>query len=378
MKPIITLTPATKAILVGALGNFVLSVMKIVAGMVGRSTALIADGVHSLSDLLTDTVVLFTYRISQIPADDNHPYGHGKVENIGSTIIGAVIITVGAGLIYESWHAIQADTQQVPTLVAAIVAGLTIVIKEGLYQYTRLMGEKESSPSVVAKAWDHRADAGLSLATLVGISGAMMGYPILDPIAAAVVAIGILHVGYVIVRNGIHDLMDAGMSESKALEITQFINSVPGVIRSHDLRSRKIGGDFLLDVHIQVDREASVTEGHQIAESVRRRLIREEGNIQDVMVHVDTEDDTNFEPIYRMNRGDLIRLADPVISDTPGVAERTQIRTHFHHGKVVLEVYVRLEASLSREQEIQTVQGLKERLSALDHVDEVRVYLETE
>lgn len=376
MIPTIKLTPATKAILVGALGNFLLSVMKIVAGIVGRSTALVADGVHSLSDLLTDTVVLFTYRISQIPADENHPYGHGKVENLGATLIGAVIIAVGVGLLYETWSVIRSGRQQVPTLIAAVVAGLTILIKEGLYQYTQMMGEKESSPSVSAKAWDHRADAALSAATLLGIIGAMLGYPILDPIAAAVVALGILHVGYGIVRGGIHDLMDAGMSESQALEIAQLIKSIPGVIRSHDLRSRKVGGDFLLDVHIQVDKESSVTEGHQVAEAVRRRLIREEDHIQDVMVHVDTEDDTHFEPIYWANRSDLIRVADPVIAATPGVAARTRIRTHFHHGKIVLEVFVRLQESLNSQQERDTIGTLKERLAALEHIDDVRVYLD--
>ena len=376
MAPIIQFTPATKAILVGACGNLLLSVMKIVAGVAGRSTALVADGVHSLSDLLTDAVVLFTYRISQIPPDENHPYGHGKVENIGATLIGAVIIAAGLGLTYESWKAMEAEVKQVPTLVAAVVAFATILIKEGLYQYTRLMGEKESSPSVSAKAWDHRADAGLSIATLVGISGAMMGYPILDPIAAVVVALVILHVGYGIVRDGIHDLMDAGMSESKAREIQQFINSIPGVIRCHDLRSRKVGGEFLLDVHIQVDKEASVTEGHNVAETVRRRLIKEEDSIQDVMVHVDTEDDTHFEPIYWVGRDDLIRLADPVVGDTPGVAGRTRIRTHFHHGKTVMDVFVRLEKDLTAEQERETVRTLKERIRSLDHIDEVRVFLD--
>lgn len=376
MANLIQLTPATKAILVGALGNLVLSVMKIVAGVAGRSTALVADGVHSLSDLLTDVVVLFTYRISQIPPDENHPYGHGKVENIGATLIGAVIIAAGLGLTYESFRAVTAEVKPVPTLVAAVVAFLTIGIKEGLYQYTHMMGEKESSPSVTAKAWDHRADAGLSIATLVGIIGAMIGYPILDPIAAVVMAVAILHVGYGIVRDGIHDLMDAGMSESKAAEIQQFINSIPGVIRCHDLRSRKVGGEFLLDVHIQVDREASVTEGHNAAETVRRRLIKEEDSIQDVMVHVDTEDDTHFEPIYWVGRDDLIRMADPVITATPGVAKRTRIRTHFHHGKTVMELFVRLKADLTAEQERETVEMLKDRIRSLDHIDDVRVFLD--
>lgn len=376
MTQLIRFTPAAKAIMVGALGNLILSVMKIVAGIAGHSTALIADGVHSMSDLLTDAVVLFTYRISQIPPDENHPYGHGKVENIGATLIGAVIIAAGLGLTYESWQAMDAEIKQAPTLIAAVVALATIGIKEGLYQYTRRMGAKENSPSVSAKAWDHRADAGLSFATLVGISGAMMGYPILDPIAAGVVALVILHVGYGIVRDGIHDLMDAGMSESKAAEIEQFINSIPGVIRCHDLRSRKVGGEFLLDVHVQVDREASVTEGHQVAETVRRRLIKEEPSIQNVMVHVDTEDDARFEPIYWVGREDLIRMADPVIADTPGVAERTRIRTHFHHGKIVLEIFVRLEDHLTAEQERETIATLKERLRSLDHVDEVRVFLD--
>lgn len=232
--------PGVRIIVVGALANLLLAALKIAGGIFGRSTAMLADGIHSLSDLLTDGVVLFTHKIGQLPADENHPYGHGRAETIGATLVGAVIIVAGLGLAYESWEIITTGAFRTPLLPAALAAVVSIVVNEILFRYTRSAGEKTNSPSLVANAWHHRSDAISSVAALIGIGGAMAGYPVMDPIAAVLVSVMIMKVGYNIAFKGLSDLMDTALSEEETRRIETMINSLPGVIQTHNLRTRRI------------------------------------------------------------------------------------------------------------------------------------------
>jgi cation diffusion facilitator family transporter len=369
--------PGVRVILVGALANLLLAALKIAGGILGRSTAMVADGIHSLSDLLTDGVVLFTHKIGQLPADENHPYGHGRAETIGATLVGAVIIVAGIGLAYESWNIIATDAFRTPLIPAALAALVSIIINEVLFRYTRTAGEKANSPSLVANAWHHRSDAISSVAALIGIGGAMAGYPIMDPIAAMVVSVMIAKVGYDIAFSGLSDLMDTALSEKETRRIEKMINSLPGVIHTHNLRTRRIGGDVLMDVHILVDHEASVTEGHHIAESVRRELIRAMDNVQDVLVHVDTEDDAAFESIYWANRRYLEKQVDPMIATMKDIQERTHLRAHYHGGKTTLEVFIKIREGLNPDESRSVISELKEHLQTIEHVHEVRVFIDT-
>lgn len=366
-----------KVIVVGAVANLVLAALKIAAGIVGRSTAMVADGIHSLSDLLTDGVVLFAHKIGQLPADENHPYGHGRAETLGATLVGAVIMVAGLGLGYGSWEIISTDTFRTPTWPALAAAVISIAVKEILFRYTRTAGETIKSPSLVANAWHHRSDAFSSIAALVGIGGAMAGYPIMDPAAAIVVAVMILKVGYNIAFMGLSDLMDTALSEEENRRIETMINGMPGVVQTHNLRTRRIGGEVLMDVHILVDPEVSVTEGHHIAEKVRRELIRAMDNVQDILVHVDTEDDRAFDSIYWANRNYLEKQVDPIIDATKGIRGRTQLRVHYHGGQTTLEVFVIVSDRISSEQTGATVRKLKEHLQTIEHVDKVRVFIDT-
>ncbi len=366
-----------KVIVVGAVANLVLAALKIAAGIVGRSTAMVADGIHSLSDLLTDGVVLFAHKIGQLPADENHPYGHGRAETLGATLVGAVIMVAGLGLGYGSWEIISTDTFRTPTWPALAAAVISIAVKEILFRYTRTAGETIKSPSLVANAWHHRSDAFSSIAALVGIGGAMAGYPIMDPAAAIVVAVMILKVGYNIAFMGLSDLMDTALSEEENRRIETMINGMPGVVQTHNLRTRRIGGEVLMDVHILVDPEVSVTEGHHIAEKVRRELIRAMDNVQDILVHVDTEDDRAFDSIYWANRNYLEKQVDPIIDATKGIRGRTQLRVHYHGGQTTLEVFVIVSDGISSEQTGATVRKLKEHLQTIEHVDKVRVFIDT-
>ena len=368
--------PGIRIIVIGALANLLLAVLKIAGGIIGRSTAMLADGIHSLSDLLTDGVVLFTHKIGQLPADDNHPYGHGRAETIGATLVGAVIIIAGLGLAYESWNIITTGSFRTPLIPAALAAVFSIIINEILFRYTRTVGEETNSPSLVANAWHHRSDAISSVAALVGIGGAMAGYPIMDPIAAILVSIMILKVGYDIAFKGLRDLMDTALSETETRRIETMINNLPGVLHTHNLRTRRIGGEILMDVHILVDHEASVTEGHHIAENVRRELIRAMGNVQDVLVHVDTEDDAEFESIYWANRYYLEKEVEPIIASMKDIQERTHLRAHYHGGKTTLEVFIKMREGLDANEANSVAKELKEYLEAIEHVHEVRVFID--
>ncbi|TDJ61642.1 MAG: cation transporter [Nitrospina sp.] len=372
----LTSREVTKVILVGAAWNLFLAVIKIAGGIFGKSAAMMADGVHSLSDLLTDGVVLFTYRIGQMPADENHPYGHGRAETIGATLIGSIIILAGLGLVFEAWQTISQGSENVPEVWAMAAAAVSILINEGLFHYTRSAGEKSHSPSLMANAWHHRSDAFSSIAALVGIGGAIAGVPIMDPLAAVVVAIMVGKVGYNIAFSGLSDLMDTGLSEKITREIESSIDNIPGVVRSHNLRTRKIGGEIMMDVHILVDRQASVTEGHTVAESVRRQLIKSFDNVRDVLVHVDTEDDADFEPLYWTNREELQRQAEPIIASLDGIKALTRLHTHHYNGEITLEVFVKLEDGMNTDQTRQVIHSLKSRLEDLDHVDEVNVFID--
>lgn len=366
-----------KVTLAGAVANIFLSVVKFIGGVLGKSTAMIADSLHSLSDLLTDVVTLLTHQIGQIPKDEDHPYGHGKAENIGGTIIGVVIMLVGLGMIYEVWKVIDSGRQLIPEWVAAGSAVLSIVVKEGLFHYTKKVGEKYHSPSIIANAWHHRSDAISSVAAFIGILGAMYGYPIMDPLAGGVVGLLIIWAGSGIFRGGMRDIMDTALEEDKVKRVEEIIQNTPGVLRSHDLRTRRIGGKILMDVHILVDTDITVTEGHNIAEGVRRKLFNTLDNLEDVLVHVDAEDDTEIEFRYEITRQDLEKLIEPIINSFEGVSEHSRMRVNFLKGKCIIEVYVKVDSEKSLEETQKILDKLKTRLKTLQPVDEAKVFLDT-
>lgn len=371
-----TSSPGFRVTVVGALVNILLSAVKFAAGALGKSSAMMADAFHSISDLLTDIIVIFTHRIGQMPRDADHPYGHGKAETIGATIIGVAIILVSLGILADVWAVIESGLELIPNWLAVGGALVSIVAKEILFRYTRAAGEKISSPAVIANAWHHRSDAVSSIAALIGIVAAMLGYPIMDPVAGGVVAVLIARAGYGILLQGVRDLMDTSLSEEKVKKIREQIERTPGVLECHDLRTRRIGGDIIMDVHILVDKESSVSEGHNIAEMARRDLIKTWRNIQDILIHVDTEDDSNLENIYTTSSEKLKKLTDPVIASADGVLERTNLRVHFTNGMSVLEVFIRMEDSLDQDKTKIIIRDLKTRLLDIENVDEVRVFLD--
>lgn len=362
--------------LIGSMINVFLVMVKLLAGTLGHSTAMIADAIHSLSDLLNDVVVIFSFQIGRIPKDEGHPYGHGRAETIGATIIGAAIVLVGFGMVSEVWRIIVSGTNKDPKLVTAFVAVISIIVKETLYHYTKAIGEKLHSPIIIANAWDQRSDALSSGAAFIGIVLAMNGYPVMDTLAAGVVGLMILKVGYSVLKNSIHDLMDSALDETQIQKVENVIRASPGVIELHDLRTRKIGGKILIDVHVLVDSEISVTEGHHIAETVRRELIRSFDNVQDALVHIDPEDDSGLDQIYRTTREELKRRTDSVIAATNGLVNSGKMRVHYLNGKNIIEVFVCVEKKRTVEEVRTILKDLKSRLLKIEAVDDAHVYLD--
>jgi cation diffusion facilitator family transporter len=370
------MSPGIKAIIIGAVANLLLAAFKFVGGILGNSVALVADAIHSLSDLVTDIIVLFTHRIGQMPRDKDHPYGHGRAETIGAAVIGLFIISTGISVIYETCQAINQESGRTPGVLAIIAATLSIAINEGLFQYTCRVGKATQSPSLIANAWHHRSDAISSIAALIGIIGAGQGFPSMDPLAGAIVGGMIVKVGIDITRQGVRDLMDTALSDEYTKKIHTILKAIPEVLHFHDLRSRVIGGDFLIDLHILVDPEMTVTEGHRVAEIVRRNLIKAFDNIQDVLVHVDGEFDAEVEAIYLITKKELIEIAQPLISELKGNILQPEIRVHHIKGKNILDVFLKIDSKQNMGDTRDLVANVKSKLESALQIDQARVFLD--
>lgn len=280
--------------LVGTAVNAILVLLKFAAGILGRSSALVADAVHSLSDFVTDIIVLSFVRISGKPRDEEHGYGHGKFETFATMIIGVILTITGIVLMANSIRLIIAYLDGIglpkPSGMALAVAAISIVSKELLYRYTIHSGRRLLSDAVTANAWHHRSDALSSIGTVIGIAGAMFlgeSWRILDPLAAAVVSIFIIKAGYDIIRPAINELLEGSLPKEQRDELERIITDVPGVEGFHNLRSRKIGDTIAVDLHIKMDGDMRLTEAHDIASQVEAEIRRHFGPKSTIYIHME-------------------------------------------------------------------------------------------
>lgn len=280
--------------LIGSIVNMVLLIFKFAAGIFGHSAAMIADAVHSLSDFVTDIIVLVFVHISNKPKDKSHDYGHGKYETLALTIIGLALLSVAIGIIYSgavhiiAW--INGDTLQSPGLLALWAALLSIVLKEGIYRYSMMKARQLHSQAVEANAWHHRSDALSSIGTTAGIAGAIFlgqRWAVLDPIASIIVGVFIIKVSVELLRNGIGDLMEQSLPEGIEQEILESVAALPDVAEPHDLRTRRIGNHYAIELHILMDGNITLNEAHEKASEVEQLLRDRYGENTHVAVHVE-------------------------------------------------------------------------------------------
>ncbi len=281
--------------LVGSVVNLALLTLKFVAGILGRSSAMIADAVHSLSDFVTDIIVLVFIRISSKPRDESHKYGHGKYETLATVIIGLVLCLVGLKLMWDGGNKVygfffKGEQLSSPGYIALIAALVSIAVKEILFRYTVIVGRRENSQSVIANAWHHRSDAFSSLGTALGIGGAILlgpNWAVLDPIAAVVVSMFIVKVALELLIPAINELLEKSLPADVEAEILNTIMMTPGVSDPHNLRTRRIGNNYAIEIHIRVDGAMPVCDAHDLTKLIETRLRERFGQDTHVNIHVE-------------------------------------------------------------------------------------------
>lgn len=283
-----------KATWIGFFVNVVLSAGKLVAGIVGRSGAMIADGIHSVSDFATDIVVLLFVRLSAKPKDECHDYGHGKYETLATVVIGVALAGVAIGILVDSAERIaqvlRGESIARPGIVALVAAAVSIVAKEALYWYTMATAKRVNSPALKANAWHHRSDAFSSIGTLLGIGGAYFlseQWRVLDPIAAIVVGALIIKVAYDLVMPGLNELLERSLPKEQEDEIVALVLADDRLSDVHNLKTRRIGAGIAVELHVRVRGDMSVTESHAITRDVEQRLRRQYGDRTQVIIHIE-------------------------------------------------------------------------------------------
>lgn len=283
-----------KVTLVGGAINVILLFIKFIAGILGHSAAMVADAVHSLSDFVTDLIVLVFIHISGKPQDKSHDYGHGKYETLAMTLIGAALFIVAIGIIYSGAVKISiwmnGEELKAPGMLALWAALISIILKEGVYHYSMVKARQLNSQAVEANAWHHRSDALSSIGTAVGIGGAIFlgqQWTVLDPIASVIVGAFIVKVAVSLLRNGIGDLMEQSLPDAVEEEIIRLAATVPGVEEPHELCTRRIGNHYAIELHILMDGGISLNEAHEKASEVEDLLRERYGEETHIAVHVE-------------------------------------------------------------------------------------------
>ncbi len=285
--------------LIGMTSDIGLSVLKIATGIIGRSSAILADGIHSISDTVTDALVYAMVRLSGKGVDERYRYGRGKFETLAAFLISIILVVVALGLMTEGasdvWAAVQGETLERPHNIALIVGIIAVVVKEGLYHYTRLMGRKTESSALKAYAWHHRADALSTAAALLGVAGAMFlgeRWRVLDPLAAIAVSILILVLAYRLGRPAVEELLEVSLPQDEQEKIAAIVNGTEGVKAFHNLRTRRNGNLRVVDMHIKVDGQLTVTRSHEITREIEHQLSEALGEVM-TNIHVEPYRGTN-------------------------------------------------------------------------------------
>jgi cation diffusion facilitator family transporter len=360
-----------KASYVGAAINVSQTLLKIGFGLLWQSSALIADGIHSLSDLLSDFLVIIAVRLGSREADYEHPYGHRRFETIATIILGLSLITIGGGIAWSVMKRMeQPEHLPTPDVMSLGIVVVSILINEWLYHYTKRIAKTTRSKLLLANAWHQRSDALSSVVVLIGIGAVLLGYPLADAIAAIVVALMVAKIGLSQLIASIKELVDTSLPPLLLAEIRATILAIEGVEGVHLLRSRQMGEDVLLDAHVIVDPRITVSEGHSISDEVRDELVSHFDDVMDVLVHIDSENDEGqFQKTTPLYRRDIKVLLDNYL--TAVKSDIIDFKIHYLNGHVEIEVILPFALSEQAEQIVQLkkqCEGIKTDVEKIDKV----------
>lgn len=354
--------------------NLLLAILKIFFGFIGFSQALIADGIHSFSDVITDALVYIAAHASTHHPDSEHPYGHHRIETLGTIIIALILVSVAGSVAYEAiLRLIHRAFQHMPTSSVIIVAVSAIIINELLFHYSKKQGEKINSTLIISNAWHKRSDVFISLIVLISVIGSLLGWHWLDAIGALAISIVIFKMAVFMIWNAIQELIDRGVDEKTQIEIKNIAHSISGVHSVHQLRTRLHGNYIFIDLHIIVDPYISVSEGHHIGEEVHAALssIR---NCYDVTVHIDPENDELVHPsLHLPNRKKLGKLLAKHWSSLPGYSQIKKINLHYLNGQLSIEVYM-TQSTIDDISKNELVKKYQDAIATLNYIHSVAIF----
>ena len=364
----------TRVTIIGAVINFVLAIFKIFIGTMGHSHALVVDGIHSFSDLMSDGLVVWGAKQGNQMPDDDHPYGHARIETAFAAVLGGVLITVGIGIIIDATDRLASGDIPVPESMTIWVALLSVLSKEALYRYTLVYANRLNSSLLKANAWHHRSDAISSIVVLTGIAGSIAGLPYLDAAAAVIVSMMIAKIGWDIAKESIEELVDKGLDPEKVQSISQHIAEIPGVSRMHMLRTRQMGSEALLDVHIEVEPHLSVSEGHRISDEVSKELTATFADITQVLVHIDPENDELQSSCSNLPlRKDILADLDQCWAEIEQSKLIEEVTLHYLDGKVSVQILMPLSILSTCVDADKLAAQFSEAVKTVDYIEKVEV-----
>jgi len=362
--------------IVGLVANGFLGGGKLLMGWVAQSQSLMADGIHSLADALTDVAVIVTARFSNQGADAEHPYGHARIETAATAGLGVVLIVTGLGIIVDAAGRLMDPSLLLrPTALALTGALMSILVNEALYQYTRWVGIQIKSSLLLANAWHHRTDALSSVVVLIGVGGVLMGWEALDAIAAVAVSMMIIHVGWQQLKGAFVELVDTALPPDRLDEITRVIESIDGVSHPHRLRTRRMGDHALIDVHVAVSPRISVSEGHQLAELVQAKLKTVLDEVSDVIVHIDPEGQESVW-LDLPDRNEVVEQLNRIFAKELGegsALDASSVTLHYLDGQIDVELIWKETIDIDPNQMSKVLEVARAAEAALAHIRTIQV-----
>lgn len=353
----------------GAAANALMGIIKLLGGTIFHSHALIADGLHSFSDIATDAMVLIASKFGSEEADASHPYGHRRIETVGTFIVALLLVLAGGAIAWDALLEFWVASPEKPSWMSLPIALLSIGLNEFLFYYTKYIGHRIQSSLLLANAWHHRSDSAASAVVSLGILGSLMGFAHIDAAAAIIVGMMIIKMGVSYGWHSIMELVDTAIPPQLTQEIEEFIQQMQGVVKIHQLRSRSMGGDIFIDVHVQVEPFISVSEGHYIAQHVHEFLMLQIPKIKDVTVHIDPEDDEIACPsLHLPNRQELNR--DILIRWQTFNEAIDHWVLHYLDGQLIIDLFCPSDCPITDNFRMH----IEEDLTTMTFIKEVRIF----